>query len=138
MTMTITMMIVFFANQNRRTNNMAVYVDKLTPCIPNKNWRYNQSCHLVADTPDELHLFAKAIGLKRAWAQTGNRVIHYDLNKSKRVKAVKLGAIELNNPVEFVAFMRKYRKEHPLRCPACKGRGSIGMECRCCKGAGVI
>ncbi len=66
-----------------------VYVDELM----NWGWRLGPSCHLFADSPDELHAFAARIGMKRQWAQVGGRsVLHYDLTAGRRAKAVALGA----------------------------------------------
>lgn len=53
---------------------MAVYVDDLMACVPNPNWRWNQSCHLIADSLDELHAFAKSIGMKRAVVPIGQSI----------------------------------------------------------------
>ena len=77
---------------------MSVYVDWLC----NHGWRMRgkliQSCHLVADTPEELHAFAQSIGLKRKWAQGEDdprRALHYDLTPGKRAQAVRAGVEEL-------------------------------------------
>lgn len=51
-------------------------------------------CHMLADTVAELHEFAARIGLRREWFQDGSAP-HYDVCKSRRVTAIKLGAIEL-------------------------------------------
>jgi hypothetical protein len=75
---------------------MAVYVDEIMACIPNKNWKWTKACHLVADTLDELHLFAAKLGLKRAWFQNNPRLPHYDLTEGRRKKAVELGAVEID------------------------------------------
>lgn len=72
---------------------MAVYVDNLRPCIPNERWRWLKSCHLIADTEEELHAFAKKLNLKRAWFQKHRVMPHYDLNYGQRKKAVELGAV---------------------------------------------
>lgn len=78
---------------------MPVYVDPLLDTPPSKKWPYPQSCHLTADSDDELHTFAAKLGLKRAWFQGAGKpnqsMHHYDLTASKRVQAVKLGAKEL-------------------------------------------
>lgn len=57
-----------------------VYVDELfTTNHQVKGWAGRifgdgrQSCHMTADTPEELHAFAKRIGLKREWAQHEGR-----------------------------------------------------------------
>ena len=75
---------------------MAVYVDDLMTCIPNANWRWSKSCHLIADDIDELHGFAKRIGMRYLWFQNDSRLPHYDLNESRRRVAVKQGAVELD------------------------------------------
>lgn len=49
-------------------------------------------CHMIADTEAELHAMADKIGVARKWYQGD----HYDVCKSMRTKAVKLGAVELS------------------------------------------
>ena len=73
---------------------MSVYVDKIMACTPNKNWKYQYSCHLIADTVAELHSFAACLGLKKSWFQA-KTLPHYDLTRNKRRQAVKLGAMEM-------------------------------------------
>lgn len=87
---------------------MSVYVDSLLACIPNQQWRWNKSCHLIADTLDELHAFAARLGLRRAWFQSDARLPHYDLNESRRAKAVVLGAVEIDRK-QLVEIMRSER-----------------------------
>lgn len=70
---------------------MAVYVDK---CV-NYGWRWGKSCHMVADSFEELHAMGAAIGLNRTWFQEKHRDPHYDLTVRKRAAAVRLGAVEL-------------------------------------------
>lgn len=74
---------------------MSVYIDPLRPCCTNKNWRWPESCHMVADTEEELIEFAVSIGLKPEWIQRTS-ITHFDLNKSKRVQALKSGAEEID------------------------------------------
>jgi hypothetical protein len=84
---------------------MSVYVDKLLPCIRNRKWPYNFSCHLVADSLEELHSFALGVlGLKKAWFQNHPKHPHYDLTLSMRRKAVLHGVIEVDrfNGDEFL------------------------------------
>lgn len=85
-----------------------VYVDPLLSCIPNKNWKWNKSCHLYADTIEELHEFAFNIGMKRRWFQNDSRLPHYDLNENRRKIAVCKGAIEVNRrfTYEFMVSRR--------------------------------
>jgi hypothetical protein len=88
---------------------MSVYVDNLLPCLKSPKWRYDKSCHLIADDIDELHNFAEIIGLNRSWFQDKN-VPHYDLTANKRAEVIKAGAIPLSVK-DFVLKMRKIRTE---------------------------
>lgn len=74
---------------------MAVYVDPLWERTPKKGWRWSKSCHLFADSLEELHAFAESIGMKREWFQDA-KLPHYDLTETRRKKAVTKGAIEVN------------------------------------------
>lgn len=69
---------------------MTVYVD-------NMEAPYGRMimCHMFADSLDELHAMADAIGVKRKWFQKRRGFPHYDICKSKRKKAVELGAVEI-------------------------------------------
>jgi hypothetical protein len=71
---------------------MGVYVDHLKPTIPSREWRYDQACHMFADTPFELHKLAARIGLNRAWYDAPGQ--HYDLTANKRGRALLAGAKE--------------------------------------------
>ena len=94
---------------------MAVYVDPLV------NWgaiararglRHTTWCHLTADTPDELHAFAAALGLRRAWFQHGEDWRwHYDITPSKRAAAVRRGAVELDRAGMAALFAARRRAE---------------------------
>ena len=62
--------------------------------------------HLVADTLQELHSFAKLLGLKVEWFQNQGRYPHYDLTTSRiRKKALALGA-ELISSREIVKLLK--------------------------------
>lgn len=67
-------------------------------------------CHMIADTPAELHAMADRIGLNRRWFQTPPKASfwHYDIAKSKRALAVAAGAIECDRNT-FVAALRRIR-----------------------------
>jgi len=79
-----------------------IYVDDWGMKVQNQNWY-----HLMSDTEDdEIHIFAKKLGLKREWFQ----VDHYDIAGSKRQQAIKLGAIQVK-PEDLV----KIRKDKRMR-----------------------
>ena len=77
---------------------MTVYVD--TSEIP---WRNRLWCHMAADDLDDLHRFARSLGLKREWFQRYPKASspHYDIVIEKRPKAIEKGAI-LVSPPEIV------------------------------------
>lgn len=64
-------------------------------------------CHLFADEADceELHAFAKRLGMRRDWFQDN----HYDLVLSMRNKAVAFGAKQLSR-AESVAVWKAQRE----------------------------
>lgn len=83
---------------------MAVYVDP--PQWPLGNM---VMCHLYADTTEELHAMAERIGVRRRWFQDREGFPHYDICKTKRARAVQLGAVEVDR--RFTArFARGNRK----------------------------
>jgi len=59
--------------------------------------RHKAWSHMVSTVgPDELHAIAARIGLKRSWFQAGASFEHYDVTPTKRVLAIKLGALEVD------------------------------------------
>lgn len=69
---------------------MTVYVDDMFQYPMGQFGRMKMS-HMIADTEDELHAMASAIGVARKWYQGD----HYDIAMSMRAKAVALGAVEI-------------------------------------------
>lgn len=68
---------------------MTVYVDDMQA-----RYRRMVMCHMLADTDEELHAMADAIGVARKWHQkAGTPHSHYDICLSKKAKALKLGAV---------------------------------------------
>lgn len=67
---------------------------------------------MTADTDEELHHMADRINLSRRYAQHMNdprqAFHHYDITPSKRLIAIKNGAI----PVEECPVMRKYVQQN--------------------------
>jgi len=70
---------------------MSVYVDDPIWSRWGRKW-----CHLLADDIDELHRFARELGLHRSSYQgppkTGKP--HYDLTAVERARALRYGAIQ--------------------------------------------
>lgn len=88
---------------------MSVYVDEAV-------WPYGRMmmCHMVADTYDELHAMADRLGIQRKWFQNKpGGTPHYDICKSKRVKAVELGAVEVDRR-QMCAIMDNWRNQKLL------------------------
>lgn len=69
---------------------MSVYVDDMEA-----GFGRMVMCHMSADTVDELHAMADAIGVARKWFQKPDTRPHYDICKSKRALAVQRGAKEI-------------------------------------------
>lgn len=71
---------------------MAVYVDDMRA-----NFGRIVMCHMLADSDEELHAMAAAIGVARRWWQSPEKTSgsHYDIALSKRALAVAHGAIEI-------------------------------------------
>lgn len=65
---------------------MTVYVDDMRAPFGRRIM-----CHMIGDSEAELHAMADRIGVARRWYQGD----HYDIALSKRVLAIKAGAVEI-------------------------------------------
>jgi hypothetical protein len=67
-------------------------------------------CHMIADTPDELHAMADRIGVERRWFQQPPKASfwHYDIAQTKRALAVAAGAVDCERNA-FVDHLRRIR-----------------------------
>ena len=93
--------------------NMGVYVDASSYCYGLMGcYGLMVMCHMVADTPDELHAMADKIGVARRWFQNPKTMNvstpHYDIAKGERALAVAAGAIECDRNT-FVGHVRRIR-----------------------------
>lgn len=93
-----------------------IYVDDLRPvrraagCF---GTRVSHSCHMFADNRDELHAFAKKIGLKKAYFHYRGATSHYDLTVTKRQLAMAQGAAEVGTKSILRTLRRRVRCDHP-------------------------
>jgi hypothetical protein len=85
---------------------LGVYVDKLRDW----GWKLGPSCHLIADSNEELHAFAARLGLRRSWFQPSASGPHYDLTAGRRATAVRLGALELSDR-DFHAILERWLEQ---------------------------
>lgn len=70
---------------------MAAYIDDAVTL-----WRDQRWAHLMADTLDELHAFAEALGIPRRAFQDKASGAHYDVPAPLREQALALGAIPIS------------------------------------------
>ncbi len=89
---------------------MTVFVDDMYR-YPIGRFRGMQMSHLIADTEDELHAMADAIGVERRWYQGD----HYDVPLPVRERALRNGAIAIT-----------YRQASAMR-RRCAVEGTCGL-----------
>ena len=65
--------------------------------------------HMVADTLEELHQMAIAIGIDTKWFQNKKGKPHYDICKTKKAKAIGLGAKVVNDR-EIIKILNKNKQ----------------------------
>jgi hypothetical protein len=70
---------------------MTVYVDDAVSL-----WRGHRWAHLMADSLDELHDFARQMGLRREKFQNKTSGAHYDVPAPLREQAIVLGAVAIS------------------------------------------
>lgn len=95
---------------------MSVYVDELRVWGYAKHRCFKQgSCHLTADTVEELHAFAKSIGMRREWFQARSSTPHYDLSPAKRAMALRQGAVFVPAREQAIKRMRERGLLNPVQ-----------------------
>jgi hypothetical protein len=88
---------------------MACYVDTVRS-YPTAGLRFQDFCHLLADTRPELHELADRLGMPTRMFQDHPWRWHYDLPAHLRPEAVRLGAREVSMH-EVGALLRARRSE---------------------------
>lgn len=68
---------------------MAVYVDRAKVPFKGKQW-----CHMMADTLEELHDFAKNVGIDPRLFHRSASYPHYDITLEMRILVIAYGAID--------------------------------------------
>jgi hypothetical protein len=91
---------------------LSVYVDDAS--VP---WRGQRWAHLMADTLEELHAFAAALGLPRRAFQDKTSGAHYDITLAMREQALALGAVPVSRHVD------RDRMRAVIRRARAQGRG---------------
>jgi hypothetical protein len=71
---------------------VSVFVDALVTRLTGPRCFRVGSCHMWADSEQELHEMAKKIGLKKSWFQNHEKLPHYDLTPRRRLLAIYNGA----------------------------------------------
>jgi hypothetical protein len=85
---------------------MCVYVDE-----PIWRWRGRKWCHLLSDDIDELHRFARELGLHPISYQGPPKTTkpHYDITGFERSRAIALGALPCDRAT-IVAVLHRARR----------------------------
>ncbi len=86
---------------------MTVYVDTMQ--APFKGMLM---CHMIADSEEELHAMAAAIGMQRKWYQGD----HYDISMERKQLAIEKGAREIGRR-ELAALVFLFRAGQPMGDP---------------------
>lgn len=76
----------------------------------NKNTQY---CHMAASTIEELHSFAKLIGINKCWFSNkkGRYQPHYDLVEYERKLALEKGAKAVGRGELFVFLKQNFKPQ---------------------------
>lgn len=87
---------------------MGVYLDNSTNILKGRSEWPMVTCHMIADSVEELFDMANKIGMRPEWFQPWSHP-HFDVSKSRQTLALAQGARRLERR-EFVTRIRAYRK----------------------------
>jgi hypothetical protein len=88
------------------------YVDSVRE-YPDAGLRHTRFCHLLADSREELHAMADALGVPQRFFQDHPWRWHHDLPESLRARAIELGAREVTLH-EVGAMLKRRRAERGM------------------------
>ncbi len=82
-----------------------IHVDKIVDYTGMTKLKYKLWCHMWTDGPiEELHEFAKSLGLLQRWFQDKAHFPHYDITPGKRKLALLKGA-------QISSYMEYYKRK---------------------------
>jgi len=88
---------------------MAIYVDNVRIPHRGKLW-----CHMVADTLEELHNFARKLNIPRQGFHVEASYPHYDITVELREEALLLGAM-MGNRKQIIRCAKQLKLEYIRR-----------------------
>lgn len=103
---------------------MSVYIDDMRR--PARPTRYRgrgtpRWSHLMADTTEELRVFARRLGLDPSWLQhEGGILEHYDVTDTVRTKALQMGAVPIRYGREggLLSMLKRARRDGDMAAVA--------------------
>lgn len=102
---------------------MAIYVDDARV-----HWRGGQWCHMLADSLEELHIFATLLGVHRRWFHRTASYPHYDITVQMRDCALDQGAL-LCDKATIILCARVLKAELMAQSPRTKKfRNTSGLN----------
>jgi len=88
---------------------------------------YSDGVHLIGDSVEELHSFARGMGLKKEWFQSCPRHPHYDLTTDLAFfRALSCGAKLVTKKHLVEILLRKRRLSHEQEGWKVKQKGERG------------
>ena len=78
--------------------------------IGKRKWKYRNMLmsHLIADTLEELHAMAKALGINTIHFQNKPNQPHYDICQAKKKIAISMGVQEISDKQIILILKEKY------------------------------
>ena len=87
---------------------MAIYVDRAKVSFQGREW-----CHLMADTLEELHQFARQLDIDARLFHRTASYPHYDITLEMRILVIEHGAIDADRRTIIACGKRlKLQLEH--------------------------